>query len=107
MLAKLPGLAESIDYGLNFHMKEQKLNANDHLELLRVAESFAPPPTKPNKDKEETAYSRQRRLIPALLAAAGLILGYPSKKAARSALSIFKLCSDNKDLKKDISNLMA
>ena len=39
--------------------------------------------------------------------AAGPILGNPLKDAACSVLSIFKLCSDNKDLKKDISTLMA
>ena len=39
--------------------------------------------------------------------AAGLILDNPLKDAACSALSTFKLCSDNEDLKKDISTLMA
>ena len=110
MLAKLAGLAESIEYRVNLLLKEQKAIADDHLELLRVAESFAPPPTKSNENKERTGHSRQRRLIPALMAAsgaAGLILGNPLKDAACSALSIFKLCSDNKDLKKDISTLMA
>ena len=110
MLAKLAGLAESIEYRVSLLLKEQKANADDHLELHRVAESFAPPPTKQNEDKEQTGHSRQRRLILALMAASGaadLILGNPLKDAACSALSIFKLCSDNKDLKKDISTLMA
>ena len=91
-------------------MKEQKAIADDHFELLRVAESFAPLPTKQNEDKEQTGHSRQRRLIPAFMAAsgaAGLIIGNPIKDAACSALSIFKLCSDNKDLNKEISTLMA
>ena len=35
------------------------------------------------------------------------MFGKPLKDAAYSALSIFKLCSDKKDLKEDISNLMA
>ena len=59
-------------------------------------------------------HSRQRCLIPALMAAsgaAGLFLGNPLKEAACSSLSlslyIFKMCSDNKDFKKDISTLMA
>ena len=59
---------------------------------------------------EQTGHSRQRRLIPALMAASGavgLILGNSLEDAACSALSIFKLCSDNKDLKKDTSTLMA
>ena len=110
MLAKLAGLAESIEYRVNLLSKEQKAIADDHLELLGVAESFAPPPTKPNENKEQTGHSRQRRFFPALMAAsgaAGLILGNPLKDAACSALSIFKLCSDNKHLKKDISTLMA
>ena len=107
MLAKLAGLAESIEYRVNLLFKEQKAIADDHLELLRVAKSFAPLPTKQNEDKAQTALSGQRRLIPALMAAAGLILGNPLKDAACSALSIFKLCRDNKDLKKDISTLMA
>ena len=110
ILAKLAGLAGSIEYRVNFLLKEQKAIADDHLELLRVAESFALPPTKQNKDKNQTRHSRQRCLILALMAASGaaaLILGNPLKDAACSALSIFKLCSDKKDLKKDISTLMA
>ena len=99
MLAKLAVLAESIEYRVNLLLKEQKAIADDHVELLRVAEPFAPPHTKQNEDKEQTGHSRQRRLIPALMAAsgaAGLILGNPLKDAACSALSIFKLCSDKK-----------
>ena len=37
---------------------------------------------------------------------AGLIHGKPLEDAACSAFCIFKLCSDNKDLKKAISTLM-
>ena len=110
MLAKSAGLAESIEYRVNLLLKEHKAIAGDHLELLRVAEYFAPPPTKQNEDKEQTGHSWQRRLILALMAAfgaAGIILGNPLKDAACSVLSIFKMCSDNKDLKKDISTLMA
>ena len=110
MLAKLAGLAESIEDRVDLLWKEQKAIANDHLELFRVAKSFEPLPTKPNEDKEQTGPSRRRRVIPALMAAsraAGLILGNPLRDAACSALSIFKLCSDNKDSKKDISTFMA
>ena len=39
--------------------------------------------------------------------AAGLFVGSPIKNGACSDPSILKLCSDNKDLKKDISTLMA
>ena len=110
ILAKLAGLAESIEYRLNLFLKERKAIADAHFEQLRVAESFAPSPTKPNEDKEQTGHSRQRRLIPALMAAsgaAGLFLGNALKDAGCSALFIFKLCSDNKVLRKDISTLMA
>ena len=99
MLAKLAEVAESIEYLL---LKEQKIIGDNYLEIPRVAESFPPLPTKPNKDKEQTGHSRQRRLIPVLIAASGatgLNFGNPLKDAACSALSIFKLCSDNKDLK--------
>ena len=98
---------------MNLLLKQQKQKAiaDDHLELLRVAESFPPLPTKPNEDKDQTGHFRQRRFFPALMvasAAAGLILGNRLKDAACSALSIiFKLRSENKDLKKDISTLMA
>ena len=85
---------------MNLLLKEQKAIADDHFELLRVAEFFAPLPTTPYKDKEQTGHSWQRRFIPALMAAsgaAGLIIGNPKNDAASSALSICKLCSDNKD----------
>ena len=110
MLAKLVGLAESIKYRVNLLLREQKAIADDHFEIFRVAESFAPPPTKQNENTEQTGFSWQRRLIPASMSAsgaAGLILVNPLKDAACSALSIFKLCSDNKVLKKDISTLKA
>ena len=109
MLAKLAGLTEPIEYRVNLLLKEQKVIADDHFEFLRVAESFAPPSTKPNGDKEQTGHSPQHRIIPALMAAsgaAGLILGNPLKDATYSALSIFKLCSDKKNLKNDTSILM-
>ena len=110
MLAELPGLAELIEYCVNLLLKEQKAIADDHLELLRVAESFAALLTKSNEDKEQTGFSRQRRFILALMVASGatgLIPGNPLGDAACSALSIFKLCSDNKGLKTDSSTLMA
>ena len=43
----------------------------------------------------------------AAFGAASLILGNPLRDAACIAVSTFKLCSDNKVLKKDISTLMA
>ena len=46
MLAKLAGLAESIEYRVNLLLKERKAISDDHFDFLRVAESFAPPPHK-------------------------------------------------------------
>ena len=69
MLANLAGLAESIEHRVKLLLKEQKATADDHLEFHRVAESSAPLPTKPNEDKVRTCHYRQRRLIPALMAA--------------------------------------
>ena len=71
MLAKLAGLAESIEYRVNLLLKEQKPIADNHFELLRVAEFFPLLPTKPNEDKEPTEHSQQRRLIPALMVTSG------------------------------------
>ena len=105
MIAKLAGLAESIEYCVNFLSNEQKAIADDTFEILRNAESFAPLLTKQDEDKGQTGHARQRRLIPALMAASGapgLILGNPLEDAASSALSVFKLFSDIKDLRKDI-----
>ena len=45
-------------------------------------------------------------LIAAAASAAGLILGDPVKVAARSALSIFSLCSDNTELEADIEKML-
>ena len=52
MLAKLAGLAETIEHRVNLVLKEQKNIADDHLELHRVAEFSAPLPTKSNEDKK-------------------------------------------------------
>ena len=85
VLAKLAGSAESIKYRVNYLLKEPKAIADDHLELLRVAESFSPSPTKPNEDKEQTGYSRPRWFIPALIAASGAggqILGKHNKRCS-------------------------
>ena len=46
-------------------------------------------------------------LIAAADRTAGLILADPVKDAAYSALSIFSLCSDNKELEADVDNLLS
>ena len=91
MVAELASLAQSIAYPVNLILQEQNASADDHLELHRVAKSFAPPPTKQDEDKAQTDQARQRRLIPTLMAASraiGLTVGHPLKIAACSALSI-------------------
>ena len=56
-----------------------------------------------------TPHHRERRLVPALMAAsgvAGIVLGNPIRNAACKALSIFSLCSDNSVLKNNVCNLL-
>ena len=56
-----------------------------------------------------TPHHRQRRVVPALMAAsgvAGLVLGNPIRNAACEAVSIFSLCSDNSALKNNVRNVL-
>ena len=102
MLAKLASLAESVEYRVNHLLSEQKAIADDHIELLRVTESFALPSTKQKEDKEHPERSQQCRFIPSLMTeagAAGLILSNAFKNAACTVLFFFELCTNNKDLK--------
>ena len=101
------GLRESIEYRVHLLADECSAIAQDYAELLRVASSFAPPPMQP--PSIGTPHHRQRRLVPALMAAsgvAGLVLGNPIRNAACKALSIFTLCSDNSALKNNVRNLL-
>ena len=101
------GLRESIEYCVHLLADERSAIAQDYAELLRVASSFAPPPMEP--PSIGTPHHRQRRLVPALMAAsgvAGLVLGNPIRNAACKAFSIFSLCSDNSALKKNVRNLL-
>ena len=84
------GLGESIEYRVHLRADERSPIAQDYAELLRVASSFAPPPMQPASIG--TSHHRQRRLVPALMAAsgvAGLVLGNSIRNAACKALSIF------------------
>ena len=101
------GLRESIEYRVQLLANERSAIAQDYAELLRVASSFAPPPMQP--PSIGTPHHRQRRLVPALMAAsgvAGLVLGNPTRNAACKTLSIFSLCSDNSALKNNVRNLL-
>ena len=72
------GLRESIEYRVHLLSDERSAHAQDYVELLRVTSSYAPPPMQP--PSIGTPHHRQRRLVPALMAAsgvAGLVLGNP------------------------------
>ena len=100
-------LREDIEYRVHLLADERSAIAQDYAELLRVASSFTPPPMQP--PSIGTPHHRQRRLVPALMAAsgvAGLVLGNPIRNAACKALSIFSLCSDNSALKNNVRNLL-
>ena len=80
------GLRESTEYHVHLLADERSATAQDYVELLRVASSFAPPPMEP--PSIGTPHHRQRRLVPALMAAfgvAGLVLGNPIRNAACKA----------------------
>ena len=101
------GLRESIEYRVHLLADERSAIAQDYAELLRVASPFAPPPM--DTPSIGTPHHRQRRIVPALMAAsgvAGLVLGNPIRNAACKALSIFSLCSDNSALKNNVRNLL-
>ena len=101
------GLRECIEYRVQLLADERSAIAQDYAELLRVASSFAPPPVE--HPSIGTPQHRQRRLVPALMAAsgvAGLVLGNPIRNAACKAFSIFSLCSDNSALKSHVRNLL-
>ena len=46
-------------------------------------------------------------IIAAAAVAAGLVLGSPVKDGAFSALSIFNLCTDTRDLEENVDHVMA
>ena len=101
------GLRESIEYRVHLLADERSAIAQDYAELLRVASSFAPPPMQP--PSIGTPHHRQRRLVPALMAASSVarfVLGNPIRNAACKALPIFSLCSDNSALKNNVRNLL-
>ena len=100
-------LRESIEYGVHLLADERSAIAQDYVELLSVASSFAPPPMEPLSFG--TPQHRQRRLVPAFLTAsgvAGLVLGNPIRNAACKTLSVSSLCSDNSVLTDNVRNLL-
>ena len=101
------GLRKSNEYRVQVLADERSAIAQDYAELLRAASSLAPPPMEP--PSIGTLHHRQRRLVPALMAASGvpgLVLGNPIRNAACKALSIFSFCIDNSVLKESVRNLL-
>ena len=94
LLGKSAGLVESIEQRVNHFPKEQQAIAYTHYYLRQVAVSFESPLIKQDTKKTQTEHARQRRLIPALMAAAGatsFLLRNSIKDAAWKPLSVFKL----------------
>ena len=88
-------------------MIRKEINAahTDQNQLVEVDSSFFPPSIKPDHG---TARSKSAvGKIAAASGAAGLVLGSPVKDAACSALSVFNLCTDNKDLEENVDHVMA
>ena len=70
-----------------------------------MASSFLPPSITP--DHVTARSKRAVGVIAAATGAAGLDLGSPVKDAACSALSVFNLCTDTKDLEENVDHAMA
>ena len=98
-------LFDQLDEKLSLLETEINAAQTDEQELLRVASSFLPSSVQP-KQMTDSRGRRAIGLIAAAAGAAGLVLGDPVKDAACSALSIFNLCTDNKDLEKTVEQVM-
>ena len=86
---------------------EKEINAahTDQNQLVDVASSFLPPSITPDHGT-----ARSKRVVGIIAAAAGaavLVHGSRVKDAACSALSIFNLCTDTKDLEENVDQVMA
>ena len=92
-------------YDQLFDQLEEKLSLIQKEILVEVASSFLPPSIKP--DYGTARSKRAVGIIAAAAGAAGLVLGSPVKDAACSALSIFNLCTDTKDLEENVDHVMA
>ena len=77
----------------------------DRNRLVEIATSFLPQQSMLAGNTGSPS-RRAIGLIAAAAGAVGLILGDPVKDAACSALSIFSLCSDNRELEADVENLL-
>ena len=98
-------LFDQLEEKLSLIQKEINAAHTDQNQLVEVASSFLPPSIRP--DHGTARSKRAVRIIAAAAGAAGLVLGSPVKDAACSALSIFNLCTDTKDLEKNVNDVMA
>ena len=88
-------------------MIRKEINAahTDQNRLVEVASFFLPPSIRP-----EHGTARSKRAVgifAAAAGAAGLVLGRPVKDAACSAFSIFKVCTDTKDLEENADYVLS
>ena len=98
-------LFDQLEEKLRLLEKEVQSVRNDESRLLDIASSFLPP----RVDPDTHPGTRNRRAVGILMAAAGaagLVLGDPVKNAACSALSIFNLCTDNRELEDNVNRIM-
>ena len=98
-------LFDQLEEKLSLIQREIDAAQTDQNQLVEVASSFLPPSIKP--DHGTARSKRAVGIIAAAAGAAGLVLGSPVKDAACSALSIFSLCTDNKDLEENVDHVMA
>ena len=98
-------LFDQLEEELSLIQKEINAAHTDQNQLVEVASSFLPPSIK--SDHGTARSKRAVGIIAAAAGAAGLVLGSPVKDAACSALSIFNLCTDTKDLGEKVDHVMA
>ena len=98
-------LFNRIDEQLTILDKEVAKAKAERNRLVEIATSFLPQQSMPAGNTGSRS-PRAIGLFAAAAGAAGLILGDPVKDAPCSALSIFSLCSDNRELEADVKNLL-
>ena len=97
-------LLEQLEDQLAMSEKGTNATQNDQEQIKRTAVSFIPPPIEhhdPSRSKRALA------LIAAATVASELVLGAPATNAACSAISIFGVRTDNKELEKNVDAILA
>ena len=98
-------LFDQLEEKLSLIQKGINVAHRDQNQIVEVALSFLPRSIKPDHGT-----ARSKRAVGRIAAAAGatgLVLGNPVKHAACSAVSIFNLCTDTKDLEENVDHVMA